>query len=77
MVRFIVLHCANLTSSIDLVVKIIEMCSFRYCLRLYAKSSAAYNSLKEVLILPSHSTLCRERNKAGAVQPGVLCDLLN
>ena len=53
------------------------MCSFRYCLRLYAKSPTAYNLLKEVLILPSPSTLRREKNKAGAVQPGVQSDLLN
>ena len=44
---------------------------------MYAKSPAAYNLLKEVLILPLPSSLRRERNKAGAVQLDVQSDLLN
>ena len=54
------------------------MYCLKYCLRLYAKSPAAYQAIRDVLVLPSPSTLRLERNKGGVVQPGIqlIADLL-
>ena len=52
------------------------MYCLKYCLRLYAKSPAAYQATRDVLVLPSPSTLRLERNKGGVVQPGIQLDLL-
>ena len=52
------------------------MYGLRYCLRLYTKSPAAYQAIRDVLVLPSPSTLRLERNKGGVVQPGIQLDLL-
>ena len=48
----------------------------RHCLRLYAKNPAAYQAIRDVLVLPSPSTLRLERNKGGVAQPGIQLDLL-
>lgn len=45
-------------------------------MRLYAKSPSAYKAFGEVLALPSPTTLRSERNKFGAVKPGVQQDLI-
>ena len=48
----------------------------RYCLQLYAKSPAAYHMMQSVLVLLFPATLRLERNKCGAINPGIQSNLL-
>ena len=78
MVRFIVLYCANVTSSIDLVVKDYQDGVLLDIVYVYIrKAQLLSTNFQEELVLPPHSTLHREKNKAGTVQPGVQSNLLN
>ena len=51
------------------------MYGLRYCLCLYAKNPAAFQAIRDVLVLPSPLALRLERNKGGVVQPGIQLDL--
>ena len=51
--------------------------NFRFCLKLHAKSAAAYKMLQQVLVIPSDRSLRRERCKLQLNKIGLQKSVIN